>query len=589
MALAKGNKIKFLYGLSSKLKNTTVTSENIGTFFLTTDTHHLYVGLEANQKPFLLNENVVFLATATKPPENAQTDRLYFIQDKNALCTWDGQDYLQINPDSILKSATTYFQKNSNNNSVDFGFSVSDTSTTDGHSVSSNNLTFKGTGNITISVDDEAKDDNGKTLGYKTIHFNVPAGDTFTLSGEDVIDNNKSKLGVDLKLTSGSGTNDSDIAIKNGSYTKIAMNGDDAQLDSADFRVSKFEAASGSTELVDGTPIKTNKGFTFTVEQTDKDFDVNVSRETSIDPIITLKDVSVHFKNGTADLSSYVYTKDEITALTQGLDAMTYCGTFSNIDDLATKTPGNGDVWKFIGDAQLSSSLPISIDIDKEKYPWIETGDLFIAHGDTENEKGQLTGTWNWQYIPSGNDLDTTYKFGVGGTTPSITLKEKGRTDKDQGTIEFQANRGLKVTGKADTNDNSKEIITYGHENSGYQIEQNLDSEENLIPVTEAYNTDNESLTFTADNLTIDTYGHVTGGKKTTYVLKDTHNKMKSGETTVTSITDGVSVTNTFTMKDGDSASSIMNITSKTLTLKPVSNQSTNLSMELVWGTFGEE
>lgn len=585
MALAKGNKIKFLYGLSSKLKDTTVTSENIGTFFLTTDTHHLYVGLEANQKPVLLNENVVFLPTTPTKKENLPSasliDRFYFIQDINALCTWDGTNFKQINPNSILKSATTYFQNNNNN--VDFNFNVSDTSTTDGHTVSSNNLTFKGTGNITISAEDavteKIDDENEKIIGYKTIHFNVPAGDTFTLSGADVIEN-ESKLGIDLKLTSGSGDNDSDIVIKNGSYTKITMSGNDAQLDSADFRVSKFEATSDSTELVDGTPTKIDKGFTFTVEQTDKDFGVNVSRAASIDPIITLKDISVHFKNGIADLTSQVYTKDEITTLMQGLDAMTYCGTFSEFDELTTKTPGNGDVWKFIGEAKISSELPVSVDIDKEKYPWIETGDLFIAHGSTEN-KGQLTGTWNWQYIPSGNDLDTTYKFGIGDTTPSITLKEKGREDKDRGTIEFQADRGLKVTGKADTNDNSKEIITYGHKNDGYEIDVQTSQ-------TEAYNTDNESLTFTADNLTIDTYGHVTGGKKTTYVLKDTHNKIQKGETTVTSITDGISVTNTFTMKDKDSASSIMNITSETLTLKPVDNQSTNLTMELVWGTFGE-
>ena len=93
------NKIKFLSGPAENLK--AVTADNVGTFFLTEDTHQLYIGLEIDQNPVLLNKDVIFLADENDS-STKYSDRLYFVQKKNALCYYSSTtgNFVQINPDT---------------------------------------------------------------------------------------------------------------------------------------------------------------------------------------------------------------------------------------------------------------------------------------------------------------------------------------------------------------------------------------------------------------------------------------------------------------------------------------------------------
>jgi hypothetical protein len=97
------NKIKFLQGTAEKLAS--LSSSEAGAFYLTNDTHELYVGLGKNQKPVALNRWVDIVKNRTEIvniPAYEKTGKLYYVTEENILCTWDSTQgtWIQINPDT---------------------------------------------------------------------------------------------------------------------------------------------------------------------------------------------------------------------------------------------------------------------------------------------------------------------------------------------------------------------------------------------------------------------------------------------------------------------------------------------------------
>ena len=91
--------VSFKRGLQASLPKTNIVD---GAFYLTTDTNRLYVG-GANNKLELLNQSIkfytydeVFGAASTVPKVEGQ---FYYLSDRNVLCTYKGNDWIQINPD----------------------------------------------------------------------------------------------------------------------------------------------------------------------------------------------------------------------------------------------------------------------------------------------------------------------------------------------------------------------------------------------------------------------------------------------------------------------------------------------------------
>lgn len=85
---------KFLRGLSSALPK---VAED-GVFYLTTDTHQLFVGQGTDMCP--VNEGVVTVEGVEQLPETAITGSFYYATTENVLCVYNGQGFVQINPDS---------------------------------------------------------------------------------------------------------------------------------------------------------------------------------------------------------------------------------------------------------------------------------------------------------------------------------------------------------------------------------------------------------------------------------------------------------------------------------------------------------
>ena len=101
----KNQNVVFKLGLEETLKGKDFQAVN-GTFYLTSDTHRLYVGdKDGNVCP--VNQGVIPVKTL---PDHLNGDvipgHFYYLTDDNILATFNGTQWVQINPDTEVKYIT---------------------------------------------------------------------------------------------------------------------------------------------------------------------------------------------------------------------------------------------------------------------------------------------------------------------------------------------------------------------------------------------------------------------------------------------------------------------------------------------------
>ena len=96
MAIVDNQKIMFKAGAQAAYNG--MSSRDSGTFYVTTDTHRLYLG------DSLLSQAVQFVNTL--PNTNIDTGTIYYLTTANALAVYDGTKWVQLNPDTYLKSVS---------------------------------------------------------------------------------------------------------------------------------------------------------------------------------------------------------------------------------------------------------------------------------------------------------------------------------------------------------------------------------------------------------------------------------------------------------------------------------------------------
>ena len=101
------------------------------------------------------------------------------------------------------------------------------------------------------------------------------------------------------------------------------------------------------------------------------------------------------------------YSASKVDELIQGLNAMTYKGTVGTSGATTSTLPTTTTTASGIkvGDTYMASTSGTFAGQAADK------GDLFIATGAEKN--GFINGTVTWQLVPAGDDIDTTYTFGV--------------------------------------------------------------------------------------------------------------------------------------------------------------------------------
>jgi hypothetical protein len=577
-SLTKAKQVMFKHGTQASLDQLRKDSgAETGVFYLTNDTHRLYIGNDANV-PVPVNEGIIRYANlasaiAALGITSSTTDRqpdlagvFVYLEEEGVLAIFNGSDLIQINSDTN----TTY----------KFTETLSETTQ----------------GVVTVTSTLFGKERTGT-------NYDISAGEfTFSLEGKNgiVLDLNTNKVtvtGPAYKVISGT---NSSTAHKN-SYAEVGLTyvdpADNTEKTassfkikgSADVRVSGAKNGDVTIEAVDTiltdliVTEKATNGFEILV----KDGKTQVADD--IDPRITLGSNSTeyHFNKGVANLP--VYTKEEIDSIIVDFDAMEYMGVFptsGGIKQLSSLTNvKKGDTYKAAQNLTVASN---GVKAD--------AGDLIIANGTETN--GVLTSI-TWEVVPSGNE-DTTYR--IESETGGFTLVGKSSigsstTDNnDSGTIYLKEKTDDKITVSQNITNNAagddiefvfshKETSRSDTTSTAYDGQSGVAAEYVKKSVT--------LLTIDAsanqDGVATDKWGHVTGTKQKSWTIKDTNAVMDSMTVAAVASDNLATVTLTPALRQSDgtvkSASGNLLFFSKNANLT-VAAENNKIDIDLVWGTF---
>lgn len=442
--------VSFLRGLHASLPAN--GSAINGAFYLTTDSHRLYVGDE-NKNLIDLNKYIITVAKlADLNAADGQVGDFYYAEAENALVLRKADGWHLINKDT--------------NNRI--------SSATGAYVVSAESDV------ATIEYEYKVLDDGNKSVGAKD-SFTIKAGDNINLtaSGKEItIDGAKYSFSVNtdtenqavFKLTNDHDSTSTSATIKAGSNVTISKDANGNVVIASDY-VDTYVTSAETKLNDDGT-------ISFVLTRND-----NKTVVSSKSGIISYDVGGTSYLPG-SELP--VYTKDEIETKLKGLNGMTYKGTVGvggTVSALPSSNVASGDTYLVVG----SNGVEYGGGTAKQ-------GDLLIATG-SEGTNGFLSSV-TWTYVPSGDDAehDTTYKFTVDAANNTVKLTTTdGQTIT--GTHKVDATGALSVSS---TGSGSNLTTTITH---------------NKIPSFDpATNSVENATTITAvTGVSVDDYGHVIG------------------------------------------------------------------------------
>lgn len=575
-----------------------------GSFYLTNDTHRLYIG-RSDGDAVPVNEGVNTVATLDDLPQITATNapsyvgQFYYVSGSNILCVYSASTqggavrggWVQINPNT-----DTHLSDLKINITVENGVATVSTSITEADSANSGsadtttrNFKVQGAGGITVGAT-ETSDGNNDILTITGDQYSIAAGTANSVTNE-----------VPIELSSDGG-HDSSVALKGGENVTLSKtDGGAIKIDAADTQIA---SATGANEA---------SGFSVTVTDS-----AGNSEKATINPQILVGGTqdtqqTISFQNGTATLP--VYTASELDAKLAGLDAMTYKGTVG-IRSIATAVADNGVK---IGDTYLLDDDIAAIVTSTGNKPGTK-GDMIIARG-TEGADGNIiSATLVWDIIPSGNDnyTDTNYigkpTSGTGAAGDGSYANKHYEGFKLQDTIEnesvgevdFYAGDNISITGTSFTKgtDIIGNKILISHKNVASSGGSAAPATKVISSGSDTDFTQAPGTTFNVTavtEVTRDGKGHVIGVKTKDLVLKDTQaNIDKNDYQAATATASGVTtatITNTIhsVNVDGDQVSNqsgTFGLASSSLSLSVTNTgtgtdpKSTVVTADIVWGTF---
>ena len=522
--------VLFLQGNQTKL-NELITNGGAteGAFYLTNDTHRLYVGRNNGTKtiPVAVNEGVVTVANVNAlPTSGINAGEFYYATTENILCVYNGQKFIQINTDqnNIISSLTNTVSATNN--------------------VATVKTEVKDDKNVTIQDTFQIKDSSGHTLITVTGDVIDLKADKYSLSSAVATESNVST--ATITLNSENTAEDTNVKIAAGDNITIAADG-----------TNKFKISSS----FHNTTIKPDaqNGVVVSLEDTGK---VKVTITDTDGQSYTGESEAITYKVGTTDYvpgsTLPVYTKTEIDTKINGLNGMTYKGTVGNSKSLPTSDVQVGDTYLVDADDKIALTTSNSYD---GTAVTAGKGDLLIATGTETN--GVITSGLKWSYVPAGDDAerDTTYTWTGTAASNKKVLQTVGAGEAGS----WQLTAGTAMTVSSTGTDNM--VTTIGHADVTHT---DADGEEqNNV----------QSLTVVS-GVDVNAQGHVTKVTSTKYNLQDTTYTL-SGATA--DITGGVKITDTLTASVGGTTTSVTSVTSETLTMKAGTN---SYSVDIKWGSF---
>ena len=534
-----------------------------GAFYLTEDSHRLYVGT-AEKDAVPVNEGITTVTTIQDLPDPSgmttaekalMAGQFYYISGTatapvNILAVFNGQNWTQIN----ASSDTTITKIKEEITVAGSTATIKETITDSAGTNHNGSFEITVAGGLTLSVD-AAKDT--LTIDASALQQNL------TYATDD--------YGVSIAL-SHPFTTGNKFRIEEGN-TNITIEEND---DKTGVKISAKDTK--LTQIGSGFTDNTN-GFELTIKDT-----AGTSIVSTLDPIIRINGNSItdtHFETGgIANLP--VYSKDEIDAKMKGVDAMTYKGTIGEggTGYNGTSTPilnvKIGDTYKVITKNIVDKAI---------------VGDVIIARpkDDTivEDADGYLPSDGiAWDLIPSGNE-DTTYK----GYAIANGMSLKNNVDNSVVAAFTVTGDNTYLTVKDSANDGAvSNTVTVLHNT----ITSKNNEEVNVRQVANSIDQYVQStLTHTfAQDVVKDDAGHVSGITPAAVVMNDTNATLDSiMDMAITANANVATVDMTTTLRQSSgrtkTAKGAFKLASNNNNLQITADDAADtITMALVWDSF---
>lgn len=585
----KDAKVGFLTGAQSSIDTMLSKGANAGAkhgyFYLTKDSHRLYVG-NSDGSISAVNEGVQTVTylgdlpnLTTAADRVAYTGRFFYVQYKestagqvdsniaNILCVYNGSTWVQINANTDTHINSNIYTASTTGATATIKNAIG---STDGGSVSG---TFDIVTAGGLKIAKTADKTNSITL----------TGDKFTLAAGD-----GGAGEVKFNLTSTNGQAGSSVTLKADPDTTILTRKDNVITISGrvNASLSITNATAGKTGFT--VSVKDNQGKTVTG---------------SYDPIIkygSKAQSSTKLVDGAFNINAY--NKDEIDQLMRDLNAMEYRGTVGANGTAATAWAELLKLKQKIGYTYLFSS---KITVNGVEHT---AGTLAIARG-TEYTTADLAagtitdaslvGTINpttikWDFVESTNDTDTTYKLYT--TAEGIGFKLQDSEGGVRGQIKYAGAGGLTVSqslqGGLDISAQkpAENTITITH-NSITRTDTNVNPDKTKLgsqtPVTHL----NDTITIPViTSIKTNAQGHVTGVNTVNYELNDTATVITGVTSSASANSDGSIALKTKVTATASSGKDMVQNGTATATFKSSSltlgASGSSVSIDMTWGEF---
>lgn len=475
--------VAFKRGLHSALPQNGAALD--GVFYLTTDSHRLYVGQGTNLIDLNKYIRTVANETALNNLPNKQNGDFAYVEDKNILAVYNGTKWVQVNPDTntnddtrvtgvTIESATA-----ADNSKITYTFSLAQTRTDiNGGETVLAPVTFSidvsaadldkvinvGVGSAAAANNQAVISTTGIGSGAGSVTVKGGANVTVSGSANEIVISTADQINTTydldvsndkLNLVGSNGQTDS-IEFAAGQGLNVAIDNDADSFTFAHNNITtnkttatktlthnnKFSAVTGVT----GDGMGHISSYEVTEFTLPEDIDTNnTSAAASADAqgkiTVSVTDSKGNTVTGVSgqDLYFEIPSNMEGTAFTkvynQGqLDVYTRAQVDQKLQGINALTY-KGTVG---GTSATVSSLPTDGVAVGDTYMVAATGsygghdgcgngDLLIATGTEEN--GVITSNLAWTYVPSGDDTDTQYEMSLDGTTITLTQSTDSSVD----------------------------------------------------------------------------------------------------------------------------------------------------------------
>lgn len=540
MAIEQNTKLFFKYGTQAKY--TALNAKDAGTFYVTSDTHRLYLGSDLLSQAVLVVENQKDLPSG----EGIDVGQIAYVSADNILCIKKKEPgWTQLNADTFVTSMTqTASTDESKPNEATIITDLKWNRTLEQKAPSAS-ITLKGSAETGVNV----TTDNGAI---------VISNANLAVQKDEATDGVKLGLGTANNVTfKGAGATTVDFS---DSAITITSTDKDTKVTGASLTAANAET-----------------GFTFDGKIVPSE-GAAITYSTSINPQIVVggkgsKTDPKSFENGIATLDVYTTAQVDAAIKTaeQAMNAMTYKGKVSKANPLPS-----GENKVSIGDSYIVEESGFQINGTGTAYP---VGTLIIAKaasGITENAGGFLPANGiAWDAVLA-SDTDTTYKFAADSESTKVLLAASA--GKSSGLTFATGGSPLTASVNASATDTNEVTVSIAHDKKT----ANHATADAVTQTTGA----NAALSYVSD-VTFDDYGHVNTITKGSATLVDT----KLSTLSFTGSVDGKNALLTLTAKDNNGGTLAPQLTFKSTTLSisattDVNKKDAVVTADIVWGTF---